>query len=211
MSEEDLSQIDPSQIESSVAASDEEEETRPVKKTISNRGKMTEAKLANLQKAREAKAAKSAQKKRLNQYPKGPKREAAEQRYQESMLDEVERRANERAKELIEKQKMEAELAEFRAYKERMLAEQQEATSKTETKTKSKKATEKNGKAEKPVKAAKSKAPKPESSKPRKKKSKVVDDHEKEECVVEGGDAPGGYGMTQTLTPGWDVREWLGY
>ncbi|KAJ3050598.1 hypothetical protein HK097_008403 [Rhizophlyctis rosea] len=76
------------------------------------RGKMSETKLANLKKAREAKVAK-----RLNQYPKGEKRDAAEERFEAKVREEAEKRAQLLAKEIREKELMEAELAEFKAWK----------------------------------------------------------------------------------------------
>jgi hypothetical protein len=97
----------------SEASSPEVEETpkEPQKKAVPARGQMTEKKTRNLAAAREAKAAK-----RLNQYPKD-KRDAAEERYEQRVREEAEKRAKDLAKELLEKEKLEKELSEFREWK----------------------------------------------------------------------------------------------
>jgi len=90
---------------------EEEKEDNKVKK-MPARGKMSDTKLMNLKKAREAKAAK-----RVNQYPKGERRDAAEERFEAKVREEAEKRAQLLAKEIREKEIMEAELAEFKAWK----------------------------------------------------------------------------------------------
>lgn len=93
------------------ARMEEEKEDNKVKK-MPARGKMSDTKLMNLKKAREAKAAK-----RVNQYPKGERRDAAEERFEAKVREEAEKRAQLLAKEIREKEIMEAELAEFKAWK----------------------------------------------------------------------------------------------
>jgi hypothetical protein len=91
----------------------EKAEKEEVKK-MPARGKMSDTKLANLAKARQVK-----KEKRLNQYPKGEKRDAAEEKFEAKVREEAEKRAQLLAKEIREKEIMEAELAEFKAWKAR--------------------------------------------------------------------------------------------
>ena len=82
------------------------------KKAVPARGQMTEKKKQNLAAAHQAKAAK-----RLSQYPKGEKSDAAAERYEQQVREEAEKRAKDLAKELLEKEKLERELSKFRAWK----------------------------------------------------------------------------------------------
>ncbi|KAJ3029760.1 hypothetical protein HDV00_009446, partial [Rhizophlyctis rosea] len=115
----------------------QEVEEQPVKK--SGRGVMTEAKLANLAKAREARKKNLEAKK--TKYPKN-KRASLEQKIQEEeentkrMEEEIERKA----RELLERQKQEQELAEYRQWKkeqEKLAKESAKEESKKPSKVKS--------------------------------------------------------------------------
>ncbi|KAJ3024408.1 hypothetical protein HDV00_000942, partial [Rhizophlyctis rosea] len=129
MSEEDQQ---PVQQEISVT----EEEEAPPKKT--GRGKMTEQKLANLAKAREARKAQLEAKKK--KYPVD-KRAALERKMQEEkeLQKRIEEEAESKARDIIEKQKLEAELAEYRAWKKEQEELQSQATPATKKKAAPKK------------------------------------------------------------------------
>ncbi|KAJ3052673.1 hypothetical protein HK097_005876 [Rhizophlyctis rosea] len=136
---------------------EQESQDVPEEKPKSKRGVMTDAKLANLAKARETRK-KNLQAKKTK-YPKD-KRSALEKRIQEQedLEERIAAEAEKNAMELIERKKQEEKLREYRLWKK-----QQEETKKDEEEKPVQKSTKKKATA-KPKAPAKKKKPKIEDS-----------------------------------------------
>ena len=108
-------------------------ETPKKKRVISPEAK--KKMLANLDKARKARAAN-----KLSKYPVA-KRERAKEMYQEDVAKEAERKAKELAKKMLEEEKQKAELEEFRKWKSTVSEKVEEPPKKTAPKKTEKKKT----------------------------------------------------------------------